>query len=150
MPKRADLSKYARLLAENDIGIDVLRDVTDEEWRALGVSLGDLKRLHRALDEVSEQSPEPTMPAGDVAPTSAWARTPDDHRPVTLLYVDITGSTALTGTLNSEHAHSVLYGAVELLCNIVEAHRGTVGRFMGDGLMALFGVPDAYEGHARG
>ena len=31
----------------------------------------------------------------------------------------------------------------------VEAQRGTVGRFMGDGLMALFGVPEAHEAHAR-
>ncbi len=65
-----------------------------------------------------------------------------------MLFADITGSTALTETLDAEEAHDLLYGATQRMCAAVENNRGTVCRFMGDGVMAMFGAPMASERHA--
>ena len=65
-----------------------------------------------------------------------------------MLFADITGSTALTEKLDAEEAHDLLYGATQRMCSTIENHRGTVCRFMGDGVMAMFGAPMASEQHA--
>lgn len=157
----AGLAKYVDRFEANDIGLDIVGDFSDDEWRAMGFSPGDLKRLHRAVgrsveapDVVGERTGNEAAGAGVAVAdhelaTSAWVRTPDDRRPVTLIFVDITGSTAMTGTMDPEQAHQVLYGAVQELAEAVEAHRGVVGHLMGDGLMAMFGVPESFEAHVR-
>ncbi len=65
-----------------------------------------------------------------------------------MLFADVTGSTALTETLDSEETHDILYGATRRMCEAVENYGGTVCRFMGDGVMAMFGAPVASEHHA--
>lgn len=67
---------------------------------------------------------------------------------MTMLFADIAGSTALTEQLDAEDTHDLLYGAARRMCAAVENHRGTVCRFMGDGVMAMFGAPVASEHHA--
>jgi class 3 adenylate cyclase/tetratricopeptide (TPR) repeat protein len=65
-----------------------------------------------------------------------------------MMFADITGSTALTEKLDAEEAHELLYGATQRMCAAIENNRGTVCRFMGDGVMAMFGAPLASERHA--
>ena len=79
---------------------------------------------------------------------AAWKRQPGERKPVIMLFADITGSTALTEKLDAEETHELLYGATQRMCEAVENNRGTVCRFMGDGLMAMFGAPVAREHHA--
>jgi len=57
-------------------------------------------------------------------------------------------SPALTEKLDAEDAHDLLYQATQRMCQAVEINRGTVCRFMGDGIMAMFGAPVASERHA--
>ncbi|MBW2376740.1 MAG: AAA family ATPase [Deltaproteobacteria bacterium] len=79
---------------------------------------------------------------------AAWERHPGERKPVTMLFADITDSTALTEKLDAEETHDLLYGATQCMCEAVENNRGTVCRFMGDGVMAMFGAPVASEHHA--
>ena len=65
-----------------------------------------------------------------------------------MLFADVAGSTALTEELDPEEAHDLLYEATQRMCHVVEQHGGTVCRFMGDGVMAMFGAPVAQENHA--
>jgi class 3 adenylate cyclase/tetratricopeptide (TPR) repeat protein len=65
-----------------------------------------------------------------------------------MLFADVVGSTNLTEKLDAEEAHELLYRATQLMCEAVEQNRGTVCRFMGDGIMAMFGAPVASERHA--
>jgi len=67
---------------------------------------------------------------------------------VTMLFADLVGSTALTEKLDAEEAHDLLYRAAQRMCRAVENNSGTVCRFMGDGIMAMFGAPLASERHA--
>jgi class 3 adenylate cyclase/tetratricopeptide (TPR) repeat protein len=66
----------------------------------------------------------------------------------TIVFADIVGSTEHVAGLDPEQAMERLRPAVQHMCHAVERFGGTVVRTLGDGMMALFGVPKALEGHA--
>ena len=66
----------------------------------------------------------------------------------TILFADIVSSTELIAGLDPEQAMGHLRPAVIQMCSAVERYGGTVVRTLGDGVMAVFGVPRALEGHA--
>lgn len=66
----------------------------------------------------------------------------------TILFADIVSSTEHVAGLDPEQAMEQLRPAVQRMCDAVERFGGTVVRTLGDGVMALFGVPRALEGHA--
>jgi class 3 adenylate cyclase/tetratricopeptide (TPR) repeat protein len=72
-----------------------------------------------------------------------------ERKLVTVLFVDVSGFTALADRLDPEDVHRLMNRAFE--CMLAEVHRyeGTVNQFLGDGIMALFGAPIAHEHHAR-
>ena len=67
------------------------------------------------------------------------------HRQVTVLFADVVGSTAMAGALDAEDTLDVLNGAMRRMAALVEAHRGRVLRFTGDGVKAAFGMDEARE-----
>jgi class 3 adenylate cyclase len=72
-----------------------------------------------------------------------------ERKEITVLFVDVQGSTELAGTLDAEAFHLVMDGAFQLMLDAVHQWEGTVNQFTGDGIMALFGAPIAHEDHAR-
>ncbi|WP_395703622.1 adenylate/guanylate cyclase domain-containing protein [Aquabacterium sp.] len=69
-------------------------------------------------------------------------------RHVSVLFVDIAGSTALLQALDAEDSHAVLDGALRRFAEAVQRHGGRVLRFMGDGLKAAFGLPEPQDDDA--
>jgi len=67
---------------------------------------------------------------------------------VTVLFCDVTGSTALGEGLDSESLRNVMERYFEVARNVVEGHGGTVEKFIGDAVMAVFGVPTVHEDDA--
>ena len=67
---------------------------------------------------------------------------------MTLLFCDLTGSTTLGETLDPERLRALLANYYELMKAIVERHGGTVEKFIGDAVMAVFGVPVVHEDDA--
>ena len=72
-----------------------------------------------------------------------------ERKEVTVVFVDVQGSTELSGTLDPEEFHQVMDGAFQLMLDAVHRWEGTVNQFTGDGIMALFGAPLAHEDHAQ-
>src|SRR3569832_305905 len=66
----------------------------------------------------------------------------------TVLFADVVGSTDLVAHMDPEQAMAQLRPAVLRMRHFVERFGGTVLRTLGDGVMAMFGVPRALEGHA--
>jgi class 3 adenylate cyclase/tetratricopeptide (TPR) repeat protein len=66
----------------------------------------------------------------------------------TILFADVVNSTEHVAGLDPEQAMEQLHPAVQRMCHAVERFGGTVVRTLGDGILALFGVPKALEGHA--
>src|SRR6201993_3070571 len=71
------------------------------------------------------------------------------HRKVvTVLFCDVVGSTALGESVDPEALQGLLAGYFERMKGIVESHGGSVEKFIGDAVMAVFGVPVAHEDDA--
>jgi class 3 adenylate cyclase len=67
---------------------------------------------------------------------------------VTVLFCDVVGSTALGESVDAETARSLLAHFFVRMKGIIEAHGGVVDKFIGDAVMAVFGVPIAHEDDA--
>ncbi len=71
-----------------------------------------------------------------------------ERKTVTVLFCDVTGSTALGESIDPEALRALLAGYFERMKAIVERHQGRVEKFIGDAVMAVFGVPTAHEDDA--
>jgi adenylate cyclase len=67
---------------------------------------------------------------------------------VTVMFTDIAGFTTLSEQMDAAAASKLLNHHFAILCRAVDAHGGTVDKFLGDGMMAFFGAPDRLKGHA--
>ncbi|MER8548092.1 adenylate/guanylate cyclase domain-containing protein [Mesorhizobium sp. M1169] len=67
---------------------------------------------------------------------------------VTVMFTDIVGFTTLSEQMDAAAAARLLNHHFEILCGAVDAHGGTVDKFLGDGMLAFFGAPDRLKGHA--
>ena len=151
------LPQYAELFARNEVGFDVLADLTEPDLSQLGIPLGSRKRLIKAIAALGAA----TSAAGQDAPNTytprhlaekiltSRAALEGERKHVTVLFCDIVGSTALAERLGEEPMHELLNRFFELALNEVHRYEGTINQFLGDGFMALFGAPVAHEDHAR-
>src|SRR5215212_1258946 len=78
----------------------------------------------------------------------AAAPTTEQRKVVTVVFSDVTGSTALGERLDPESLRRVLARYFELASQVVERHGGSVEKFIGDAVMAVFGVPHVHEDDA--
>src|SRR5262245_32054739 len=72
----------------------------------------------------------------------------EQRKTVTVLFCDVAGSTALGESVDPEALRAQLSRYFERMTAIVEAYGGTVEKFIGDAVMAVFGVPTAHEDDA--
>jgi class 3 adenylate cyclase/tetratricopeptide (TPR) repeat protein len=80
------------------------------------------------------------------APLTGESR--EQRKTVTVLFCDVTGSTALGESTDPEALRALLARYFERMKAIIESHGGTVEKFIGDAVMAVFGVPAAHEDDA--
>ncbi len=69
----------------------------------------------------------------------------DELRPVTALFADVVGSTALGERLSPDEVKALIGEFVSTMSHAVEEYGGSVQAYMGDGICAYFGVPAAHE-----
>src|SRR5262249_39569730 len=72
-----------------------------------------------------------------------------ERKQVTVLFADISGFTALAETLDPEDVRQVMNACFAQLVPVVETYGGTIDKFIGDEIMALFGAPIAYDNDAE-
>ena len=82
------------------------------------------------------------------APLSAAPPAREARKVVTVLFCDVTGSTALGERIDPESLRRVMSRYFETAKTIVERHGGSVEKFIGDAVMAVFGVPSVHEDDA--
>ena len=71
-----------------------------------------------------------------------------ERKQITILFADVVESMGLAATLESERFREIMHQLLNRSAAVVQRYSGTVDKFMGDGLMALFGAPLALEDHA--
>jgi len=82
------------------------------------------------------------------APLTAAPPPREQRKTVTVLFCDVTGSTALGGRLDPESLRRVMARYFESMRVVIERHGGTVEKFIGDAVMAVFGIPVLHEDDA--
>lgn len=78
------------------------------------------------------------------APLQPSGRTTEERRLVTVLFADVTGSTALGETLDPENVRALLGRFFAIAQEVITNHGGTLEKFIGDAVMAVFGLPQAH------
>src|SRR5215213_9187366 len=73
------------------------------------------------------------------------ARLTGERKPVTALFVDVVGSTALAEQIDPEDWTSIINEAFDLMSRAVFRYEGTIAQLQGDALLAFFGAPVAHE-----
>lgn len=68
-----------------------------------------------------------------------------ERRTVTVLFSDVVGFTTISERLDPETVYNIIDASVTAFRDEIYAHEGTLDKFMGDGVMALFGAPVAHE-----
>jgi predicted ATPase/class 3 adenylate cyclase len=145
------MSEYAQRFAENDIEIDLLNELTDQDFDRLGVSLGHRRRMLRAIRELSASPTEAVTKPRASAPTAPEPAPEDraERRQVTVMFSDLVGSTALSARMDPEDLREVISAYQKCVAETVQRFGGFVAKYMGDGVLIYFGYPQAHEDDAE-
>src|SRR5208282_5783891 len=142
--KTLDLSEYAARFADNRIDFSVLRDLTDQDLKDLGIVLGDRRKMLRAIGELDAASP-----AAPATPTKPVSQDAAERRQVTVMFSDLVGSTALSARMDPEDLREVISAYQQCVAETVRRFGGFVAKYMGDGVLVYFGYPQAHEDDAE-
>src|ERR1700757_109287 len=78
----------------------------------------------------------------------ATATTPAEYKQVTVLFADVVHSMDIAAAVGAERLREIITELVNRATAVVQRYGGTVDKFTGDGIMAVFGAPVALEDHA--
>jgi class 3 adenylate cyclase/predicted ATPase len=140
------LPEYTERFAENGIDVSVLRYLTDQDLEKIGVLLGHRRKMLAAIAELS--GPAPVMPRPP-SPPEEKRRHDAERRQLTVMFTDLVGSTALSTKLDPEDLRSVIGAYHKCVAETVARFDGFVAKYMGDGVLAYFGYPQAHEDDAE-
>src|SRR5215831_9574511 len=119
--EKLGMSEYAQRFAENRIDFSVLRELTDQDLKELGVVLGDRRKMLPAIADIdgiensapgapakATAAPRRTPVASEPIPTatpppiSAAAEVSGERRYLTVMFFDLVGSTSISAQLDAE------------------------------------------------
>src|SRR5437867_12245064 len=137
---RLGLSEYAQRFADNAIDLSVIRDLTEQDLKDLGVLLGHRRRILRAIVELDGVARAPTETTTEPA-----LRDEPERRHLTVMICDLVGSTALSARLDPEDMRAVINDYHNACAGIIPTYDGFITEYRGDGILAYFGYPRAHE-----
>ncbi len=136
------LEALVERFAANDIDAEVLRDLSEADLKELGLTLGQRKKLMKALVRLHETLPVSPEVQEDSKPEA-------ERRQLTVMFVDLIGSTALSQRLDPEEMQALLARFYQTITEAVGRFNGYVAKLLGDGILVYFGWPQAHEDEAE-
>ncbi len=150
------LEQYEPAFRDNDVDAGLLPRLTSEDLKDIGVtSVGHRRRLLEAIAVLRDEpdggrqvppddraSPSQQAPATSAAPAA-------ERRQLTIMFVDLVGSSALSGKLDPEQMRDVIRAYQNAVAGEITRYEGHVAKYMGDGVLAYFGYPRAHEDDAE-
>ena len=143
--EKLGISEYKQRFAENKIDVSVLRHLTDQDLKDMGVALGHRRKMLAAIAELVGAAQAPPQPAL----TESKPKDAAERRQVTVLFSDLVGSTALSARMDPEDLREVISGYQKCVAETVSHFGGFVAKYMGDGVLVYFGYPQAHEHDAE-
>jgi class 3 adenylate cyclase len=136
------LGQYAQAFVDNAVDADVLPKLTADDLKEMGVTaVGHRRKL---LDAIAGLEKTPQAPTPAAAPTSSAER-----RHLTVMFVDLVDSTRLSGRLDPEDMRNLVLAYQRAVAEEIRRVDGNVAKYMGDGVLAYFGWPQAHENEAE-
>ena len=157
------LQQYVQIFIDNDIDGVALLDLEERHLKELGVSLGHRMKLLKAIaalrktgDDTREirvsKETTTTAPQAAVAESrggQAGAAAEGERRQLTLMFVDLVGSTELAARADPEDVREVMRSYQDVCAGVITRYDGYLAKFLGDGVLAYFGYPHAHEDSAE-
>ena len=150
------LERYEQAFRDNDVDAEVLPELTADDLNSLGVtSIGHRRKLLAAIVALRATAPSARASTLSTGPgsTSAVASGPGsagaERRHLTVLFCDLVGSTALASQMDLEDLREVIGTYHRCVTEAVARFEGFVAKYMGDGVLAYFGYPQAHEDDAE-
>jgi class 3 adenylate cyclase/tetratricopeptide (TPR) repeat protein len=140
------LSEYAQCFADNAVDFSVLRHLTDQDLKDMGVLLGHRRKMLAAIGEFAGASA--STPEG-AARLETQPQGAAERRQVTVMFSDMVGSTALSARMDPEDLREIISAYQKCVTQIVRRFDGFIAKFMGDGVLVYFGYPGAHEDDAE-
>jgi len=151
------LGQYEAAFRENKIDGGILPKLTAEDLKDLGVALvGDRRKLLDAIAALGSGAPAPThaiettgapMQPTPVVPAVVPAGA--ERRQLTVMFCDLVGSTELATRLDPEDLREIIAAYHRRVAEVLTRFGGFVAKYMGDGILAYFGYPQAHEEDAE-
>src|ERR1700730_8214928 len=143
------LGQYAEAFQANDIEMDLLEEIEYQVLKDIGVlSAGHRLRIRKAIAKRAVPSTiEPNAFNGDAG--SDGLADSAERRQLTVMFWDLVGSTALSARLDPEELREIIAGYHRRCTELVERNGGFVAKYIGDGVLAYFGYPQAHEHDAE-
>ena len=143
--KTLGMSEYAERFAENGIDVSVLRHLTDQDLKDIGVLLGHRRKLLAAIAELADTAPAAPQPT----PAETKPHDVAERRQLTVLFCDLVGSTALASRLDPEDLREIIGVYHGCVADTVARFDGYIAKYMGDGVLVYLGYPQAHEDDAE-
>jgi class 3 adenylate cyclase len=145
------LGQYEEPFRDNKIDADLLPRLTVDDLKDIGVSVvGDRRRLLDAIAVIAGADPPADLPAPPrKSAPSKGLEASAERRPITVMFCDLVGSTSLAAKLDAEDWRNLVNAYLDQASAAVTDFGGHVLKKLGDGLMALFGYPQAQENDAE-
>lgn len=137
------LVEAARKVAQGDYRVQVQIGTRDEIGK-LGGAFNEMTEGLRKRQEIMDKTLSRDVAEEFLKGTD---RRPE-RRVVTIVFMDIRGYTSGTEGMDPADVVVMLNELMDLLSGAIVRHGGIVNKFLGDGLMAMFGAPKPLEGHA--
>ena len=136
--EKLGLEKYSSNFIDNHIVYELLGDLTNDDLKDIGInSLGHRKAILTAIAALNQRAID-TTPALDFNGGA-------EHRQLTVMFCDLVSSTELSRQLDLEDLREVTRVYQEACKAGIERFDGYIARYMGDGVLAYFGYPQAHE-----
>src|SRR4051794_2180896 len=147
------LEQYEAAFRENDVDAEMLPTLTDEELKNIGVS--SLRHRRRLLEAIARlrsnampaEAPAPVSPSAlsDLTGAPGASDTTAERRPLSVMFCDLIGSTALSARLDPEDLREVIRTYQARVAATIQQFNGFIARYVGDGVLIYFGWPQAHE-----
>src|SRR5215470_12763153 len=143
--EKLGMSEYTQSFTEHRIDVSVLRYLTDQDLKDIGIPLGHRRKILAAIGEVTGIAPATPKFAAGTEPDTDTA----ERRQVTVMFSDLVGSTTLSTRMDPEDLREVISAYQKCVTETVQRFDGFVARYMGDGALVYFGYPRAHEDDAE-
>jgi class 3 adenylate cyclase/predicted ATPase len=139
------LAKYAGAFTANEVDLDVLRHLSEDDLKELGLPIGPRRKVLAAVAALNDVVPSPAKSAT----TPAVTRNEAERRQLTVMFIDLVGSTELSQRLDPEEMRDLIGAYQTRVSTEITRYDGHVAKLMGDGVLAYFGWPRAHEDDAE-